>query len=183
MRCHVCGKKGNNGLTQPMGYIPSAKATCVEIAINTYKKTDLTSSACSEMQKKFVKCCDGTKLPYKPAQKPNPPKTTHIGPYPVCNLCQTGTYPKDPSHIINLLYVGQASCKDYYIAGREGRILPHLCDPLRYFAKGPCGCPKNAARSMTISPATSILDIISVTLSCAMLLVVIKHVFFKLRQR
>jgi len=76
------------------------------------------------------------------------PIVKYEGPYKICHLCRNGNFPADKHHVINMLYVGADTCENYYIAGLKGKILDHLCDPLRYFAYEPCGC-KSRTRSIS----------------------------------
>lgn len=146
--CHICGQRGNTAIRQPLGMVNNK--SCAEAALASAKNAP-GSQDCRRDQQVFQRCCDGsTNLPMR-ANKPKPPPVVHYkGPHPVCHLCLTGEYPATTSMVINLLYMGTGSCKDYYIAGREGRVSAVLCDPLRYFAQEPCGCPKpHRARSFS----------------------------------
>jgi uncharacterized low-complexity protein len=69
-----------------------------------------------------------------------PPKVDYVGPYPACDLCRDGDYPNNTSMVINVLYLGAASCAQYYKYGLQGRIPTHMCDTIQYFAYEPCGC-------------------------------------------
>lgn len=137
--CHICGKEGNVALKHPLGWIEKAHATCVEVTINTFKKT-LSPKQCRVRQQEYKECCDGTYLPPMPPNTPKIPRIPHVGPHPVCNLCKSKRYPSDPSHVINLLYLGASTCKDYFAAGLRGKIPKYLCDPLKFYASDPCGC-------------------------------------------
>ena len=69
------------------------------------------------------------------------------GSNPKCQLCRGGGYPRDPGHVINMLYIGQGTCRMYHKAGLQGNIPNHLCTPLQVFAKGPCNCPNGGGTS------------------------------------
>jgi hypothetical protein len=42
--------------------------------------------------------------------------------------------------VLNMLYLGVGSCRQYYEYGRKGEIVPHLCQALQFFSYEPCGC-------------------------------------------
>jgi hypothetical protein len=42
--------------------------------------------------------------------------------------------------VINMLYLGAGSCRQYFERGRVGTILPHLCQALQFFSYSACGC-------------------------------------------
>lgn len=147
--CHLC-IGGVEKLTQPNGYIERIGKTCAELAISTFNTINPLTPKCIEIMNANAACCDGSKLPLPP--KAVIPSVRYEGPNPVCDICVGGGYPEDPHHVINVLYVGADTCKNYYIAGKKGRIPGNLCDPIRYFAKSPCGCPPSmAARSIDSS--------------------------------
>jgi hypothetical protein len=141
-KCHICGKQGNLGLKAPNGFIKDQDATCAQIAVQVYK--ELVN--CKEKQDQNAICCNGSQIQTKP---PSPPATLspikRVGRYPVCNLCQSKEFPKDPHHVINMLYIGPGTCEQYWKAGLEGNIPTHLCDPLRFFADSPCACNSKTA--------------------------------------
>jgi len=56
-----------------------------------------------------------------------------------CDICKGGKVSK-PYMVINMLYIGTASCKSYYNAGTRGSVPKHLCDPLTCYAYTACGC-------------------------------------------
>lgn len=141
--CHICGRAGNTALQYPFGYVSSAKMNCAALAVKIYQQ-NLTVAQCKRIQKKYRKCCDGTPLDPKPPSKPpSSALVPYEGPHPKCNLCRDGSYPKDAYHVINLLYVGQSTCLEYYKAGLRGKIPKYLCSALVYFAEKPCGCEIN----------------------------------------
>jgi len=63
----------------------------------------------------------------------------YVGPHEVCDICD-GLNVSNPSMVINVLYVGAASCRNYYRYGFEGRIPNHLCDVIQHYGREPCGC-------------------------------------------
>lgn len=152
-KCHICGKQGNQGLKAPNGFINDQDATCAQIAVKVYK--DLVN--CKEKQEQNAICCNGSKIQPKP---PSPvathPPVKHVGRYPVCNLCRSNHFPKDPHHVINMLYIGAGTCEQYWKAGLEGHIPTHLCDPLRFFADSPCACnSKSTTREIEFKHRTT----------------------------
>lgn len=153
-KCHICGKQGNLGLKSPNGFISDQDATCAQIAVKVYK--DLVN--CKEKQEQNAICCNGSKIePKPPAPPPTPSPVKRVGRYPVCNLCRSKQFPKDPHHVINMLYIGAGTCEQYWKAGLEGNIPTHLCDPLRFFADSPCACnsKKNDNRDIKFKHPTS----------------------------
>lgn len=137
-RCHICGDKGNNGMKYPLGYLESAKRTCASLALSVFSDP---KANCVEERKRASKCCDGTKLPFPPITiPPQIPDIIKTGSNPICHICRDGSLPTDMHHVINMLYIGAGTCEQYWKAGRQGVIPAHLCDPLMFFAKDPCGC-------------------------------------------
>lgn len=59
---------------------------------------------------------------------------------PRCPLCNGGSPPNNPSMVINMLYLGEGSCKQFDEWGKSGNIVGHRCDALQYFAREPCRC-------------------------------------------
>lgn len=147
-RCHICGNKGNTGLKHPLGYLESVGKTCALHALNVFSNP---LADCPSEQTRAVKCCDGSNLPPAPAPPPKEiPDIVKTGNQPICHLCRDGSLPTDPHHVINMLYIGAGTCEQYWKAGREGIIPAHLCDPLKFFAKDPCGCkPAKPPHSQT----------------------------------
>lgn len=41
---------------------------------------------------------------------------------------------------MTFLYLGSASCMQFWIAGRRGQIPTHMCDVVRYLSRSTCGC-------------------------------------------
>lgn len=137
-RCHICGEKGNSGLKFPLGYLESIGKTCAAHALNVFSNPH---ADCQIERTRAAKCCDGSNLPPAPTQRPTEiPNIIKTGDQPICHLCRDGSLPTDPHHVINMLYIGAGTCEQYWKAGREGIIPAHLCDPLMFFARDPCGC-------------------------------------------
>ena len=148
--CHICGKAGNSNLKFPFGWIREDQKTCVQIAVETFKK----SIDCEKSQARYKQCCDGTYIsPSPPSFPPTPSPVAKVGSNKICNLCRENQFPLDPHHVINMLYIGAATCETYYYAGLKGQIPTHLCDPLRFFAENPCGC--RPARTPNLNRSTS----------------------------
>ena len=137
---HVCGSEGNNALTQPLGYVKSESSTCAVMVAKVFRESN-NDFECKQKQNQHKTCCDGTKLANAPPKRQPPPRVSHTGPNPVCDLCRGGTHPSEPSHTIHLLHIGASSCKNCYVAGKQGKMPAHLCDPLRCFARDPFHCP------------------------------------------
>jgi hypothetical protein len=138
-KCHICGELGNLGIKYPNIVVGNTGKTCIEAAFDIIKNTDATK--CKEEQIKWKTCCNGK----PPGQISKPmeiqiPKVQYTGPYKRCNVCRNGVYPKTTSMVLNLLYYGTGSCKQYYIDGLTGKIPDHLCSALQYYAYEPCGC-------------------------------------------
>ena len=134
-------------MKDPLKYLREEKETCAGMAVKI-ARTVTTQNECVEKQEKYFGCCNATSMTSTLAPKIiEIPYTKYTGPHKVCHLCMDGSYPTDASHVIHLLYIGASSCRNYFIAGREGKIPTHLCDPLRFFAKDPCGCRAIKTRS------------------------------------
>lgn len=183
--CHICGPIGNSGLKYPNGYVEQEKASCMEIVMKVFKKR-VPQAECNRLQKLHEICCNGTKLS-KAASNPSnkkPVRVKYIGPHPKCHVCAGGSYPSDPSHIIHLLYIGASSCRNYYVAGREGKIPSYLCDPLRYFAQSPCGC-KTKSRSVTkpTNLLTNKLGISALSIEALTLMLLMLTLYLKYKRK
>lgn len=137
-KCHICGTKGNAGLKYPSGYLESVKSTCAAHAVKVFSTKNVD---CDKETKKAAKCCDGSILqPLPPSPQPIIPNIPKTGSQPICHLCRDGSLPTDKHHVIHMLYIGAGTCEQYWKAGRQGLIPAHLCDPLKFFARDPCGC-------------------------------------------
>lgn len=138
--CHICGDTGNNALHYPNTLIGTSGKTCTDVLFENIKITD--TSKCKISQQKWNICCNGK----PPGTSTRPPKREEIpvvnwtGPYKRCDVCRGGEYPSRVSMVLNFLYIGLGSCKQYYIKGREGKIPNHLCSAVQYYAWDPCGC-------------------------------------------
>lgn len=138
--CHLCGRAGNADLN-PRGVVKGR--SCAYWVMTHYKQRNKT--ICQSLRSEFKACCDGSDLRRSPTVSPTKPPVWSIvktGRNPICHLCIDGNFPRKPNNIINMLYIGQGSCKEYYIGGLRGDVPAFLCDPLRYFAGEPCGCGK-----------------------------------------
>lgn len=145
--CHICGTKGNGAIKFPHVVLQNVGKTCTQIALSTALNVEDKTPECTQRQKEWnSRCCDPNKCPagttpsgLKPQQVP---KVDYKGPYEPCDVCRDGDYPYKTSMVINLLYTGVGSCAQYYIYGKEGKIMTHLCSALQYYAYEPCGCGK-----------------------------------------
>lgn len=138
--CHICGPQGNNQL-DINNYVNGTN--CMEITLDVAKKFSANSKDCPTLQRALQKhCCNGGRNNHIIQTRPPraPPKVTYKGPYKICPLCIHNDYPVDDTHVINFLYLGADTCRNYYIAGRAGRIPTYMCDVVRYFSQAPCGC-------------------------------------------
>lgn len=146
--CHICGSAGNSALN-PHGVVGGR--SCATWVMTLYRQRNET--ICQSNRVKFKSCCDGSNLKGAPTNAPTRQPVMSVfktGPNPVCHLCVGKAFPAKPNNIINLLYIGQGSCKEYYFGGLRGDIPPFLCDPLRYFASDPCGCSSSPSRARGI---------------------------------
>jgi hypothetical protein len=138
--CHICGQAGNSAMKYPNTLIGLSGKTCSEVLFETVKITDV--SKCKTQQQKWSMCCNG-KPPgssTKPPKQEDIPNVVWTGPNKRCDVCRGGSYPSKVSMVLNFLYMGLGSCKQYYIKGREGKIPDHLCSVVQYYAWDPCGC-------------------------------------------
>lgn len=138
--CHICGSKGNDGLTDPY-YVVNGR-TCVDITMHVAMRARPGSNYCKQATSRYgPKCCDINST--TPQQKPNKtsPYVPYEGPYRPCHICRNGNYPENEGMVINFLYLGADSCARYYEHGLSGRLIPnYLCSVVQYFAFDPCGC-------------------------------------------
>jgi hypothetical protein len=137
--CHICGDKGNAGLTDPF-FIVRGK-TCVAHAVRIAKSTRFTSTRCKRAMSFYGSKCCNIKTS-TPPQNPNKtsPEVPYVGPYKACSICRNGNYPKNEAMVIHFLYIGADTCARYYKHGLSGSIPNHLCSVVQYFAYKPCGC-------------------------------------------
>ena len=60
-----------------------------------------------------------------------------------CDICTGGRKPRFPNVVTRSLYVkGYPTCIKLYKMGRAGKIPERMCNPMRLFYHGPCGCGK-----------------------------------------
>lgn len=143
--CHICGDRGNEAMKFPNVILDGVGKTCVEITMDVALKVPINSGQCQQEQNKWGgTCCSGKRPNGSDSPQGLPPQiipdVRYVGPHPVCNVCRDGDYPSDPSMVMNFLYIGVASCAQYYKYGREGRIAPYMCQPVQFFSYEPCGC-------------------------------------------
>lgn len=143
--CMLC-EDGVAGLQFPYAVVKSDGTTCTELAIDFAMDYTEGSGSCIENIQAWRQICCGDEQPIDVDvtdvfdNYPDIDSIETIGEYGKCDVCRDGDYPSASSMVINLLYVGQASCPQYWKAGQQGLIPNHLCAPLQYFAYEPCGC-------------------------------------------
>jgi hypothetical protein len=155
----------------PLGEVHGT--TCAEAAVSA---SSGAGQLCLASQRKYRSCCDGTVLSVRRPVGPVAPVVVYKGPHPLCHLCISGEYPRRTSMVINVLYIGAGSCKQYYMAGREGKIVPKLCDPLRYFAQDPCGCAPTSTRGVADDDVVEVTQNQSSTFLLVLTCVVALHI-------
>lgn len=183
MVCHICGSKGNNAVKYPFGEVPGEGITCVDAVMDNVR---VRKGLCEEVQRRYLICCNGTRLQRMVEEEDVSPIVEYLGPNRVCDLCYNGVFPSDPSHVIHLLYVGASTCKGYYVAGLQGRIPNHLCAPLQFFAKGPCGCGsvrRFVAASTTVSTTSVTSTVGRGVIFCLFMVIIFMRYFLRLRRR
>ena len=96
---------------------------------------------CAHVQEsaKNAHCCNHENRPH-PCEMYVHPQFQRAGEHGAFDLCRDGDYPSGTSMVINFLYIGEGSCAQYYQYAREGRIVDHMHDVVRFFAYEPCGC-------------------------------------------
>lgn len=135
--CHICGSKGNTGLTDPFHVVRGR--TCVDIAVHVASNAPYNSTQCRKAMSRYgSKCCD-IQSETAPQNKTSP-YVPYVGPYRPCNICRNGNYPENEGMVIHFLYLGADSCARYYKHGLSGRLPNYLCSVIQYFAFNPCGC-------------------------------------------
>lgn len=139
-QCHLC-PNGVKGITNPRLVVNDK--TCLQWAAEKLKMKQYTPGC--ENKEIRLKCCN---VPPPAQLAVKPPKVEWKGPHPACNICRNGEYPQRTSMVINVLYIGEGSCAQYYVHGLEGKIPQHLCSAIQYFAWSPCECPES--KSLTL---------------------------------
>ena len=138
--CMLCG--GVDALTRPHEFVNSKGKTCAELMVDMFSMKPIE---CEVFQKKFERrCCSFEKIK-QIKQEPIADAVSNLdkGPYQECQLCHNNAYPFDTSMVINMLYIGIGTCKQYWEYGQKGWIPDHLCHTLQFFAYEPCGCDFN----------------------------------------
>lgn len=145
--CSLCSHENNpdvgvDGLVHPAAYTDSKGKTCANLMVDLFR-LDAGDPVCVKQYKENHKrCCHiegDSDIPQDPP--PPPPQFSIDGPFKKCDLCLNGSYPTATGMVINMLYIGVGSCVQYYQLGQRGWIQNHLCAPLQFFARDPCGCP------------------------------------------
>jgi len=143
--CLLC-EDGNAGLKYPNAVIKSDGTTCAGMAVNTAVYFVEDSEECIEHLQAWRPICCGDDQPLDVEitdvfdTYPDIDDIETTGQFSKCDLCRDGDYPSSESMVINMLYVGEGSCPQYWKAGQQGMIPNHLCAPLQYFGYEPCGC-------------------------------------------
>jgi len=70
-----------------------------------------------------------------------------------CDICRGQGRPTDKSMVINVLYLGQFTCDQYYAFGRQGKLPQDMCATIQFFAFGPCGCGKSTTTTVQQAPS------------------------------
>lgn len=140
-----------------------ANSVYAKIAITVFKMpVKVQSATCKAYQKFYAReiCiptrtatapwCNESGLPsianlpsVEPPAPPVPAPVEVTGPHTPFSICPPGQTMTDPSHVINMLYVGVGTCRQHDAQARAGKIFSHLGSVYRYFAGGsggPCGC-------------------------------------------
>lgn len=117
--------------------------SCAELMVEI---ANFPNALCQKTISKYNEICCGINKP-PPSPTPNsscpneqPPLPQKDGPHDRCNLCRSVSQPPDPSMVLNMLYIGVGTCRQYWIYGQRGLIPNYLCSTLQYFAHNPCGC-------------------------------------------
>lgn len=141
--CSLCGNVGelDDQLVHPLEYVDSKGKLCAQLMIELFPLHPNDPQCRSWRNSSHVRCCHKVGLP-SIVQDPPPPPPQYVidGPFGRCDLCLNGGFPGVTSMVINMLYVGAGSCAQYYEWGQKGWIQDHLCSPLQFFAREPCGC-------------------------------------------
>jgi hypothetical protein len=131
--CFLC-ERGLQELKRPHYFIDNRGTTCTKKTMDIFTYDD-SGPACTEAILQYRETCCGDYEPIPVAQIPTAAPASlveHSGPYPRCDICRNEVYPANPGMVINVLYLGEGSCDQYFIVGREGSIVPpHLCDALQ----------------------------------------------------
>ena len=143
--CHICGGEGNKAIKFPHVILDGVGKTCTQISLEVALNVPIDSNDCDNMMEEWGgECCSGKRPSGRDPPTGLPPQdiptVRYVGPHPVCKVCRDGDYPYEESMVINFLYIGSSSCAQYYVYGLEGRIEPHMCDPVQFFSYEPCGC-------------------------------------------
>lgn len=145
--CSLCAHKGQsdlgvNALLHPNAFVDSKGKTCAALMVELFPLNPGDRSCFLNYTSHHARCChvDGAP-PILQDPPPAPPQYTLDGPFKRCDLCLDGSAPTAVGMVINMLYIGVGSCSQYYQYGQRGWIQDHLCKPLQFFAREPCGCP------------------------------------------
>ncbi|CAB9530465.1 expressed unknown protein [Seminavis robusta] len=140
--CLLC-EKGADGLKRPGYFVDAYRTTCAQKLTSIVFSMEGDSAECAWQRIKYREMCCGEAEPPPIDQLPTLHPATqvqHTGPFPPCDICDDKTFPSEPSMILNLLYLGMGSCRDFVVVGRAGKIVPNMCSQLQGVAYKPCGC-------------------------------------------
>lgn len=138
--CQLCFN-GLEGLRNPHHYVNDRGKNCAMLTIEMFPMKADSKECLDHIHNYRTMCCLSSKPPIIPqVPKPHPKFQGQRGPHKPCDICYNKKYPKNPSMVINMLYLGAGSCAQYYLYGEGGLIPNHLCPALQYFAFEPCGC-------------------------------------------
>jgi len=143
--CQLCD---DGSVTWPRAVIESDGTTCQNLS-NKMSLYSPTGNDCDRNINLWRNVCCGSEQPYSVPITGQDPSPVYVAASSSsngrannqkCNICINGKFPGNKRMMINMLYIGEDTCENYYWAGQRGQIPINLCDPLRYFAYGPCGC-------------------------------------------
>jgi len=138
--CHLCK---NLNLTRPLEMVDSRGKTCAALMVNMFSLDSGTRQCRQLVMRNQVRCCTLAQVEQIPQDPPaDAISLLKRGPYKRCDLCYTKDFPYNTAMVINMLYIGVGSCKQYWDYGVSGWIPTHLCSALQFFAYEPCGCGK-----------------------------------------
>lgn len=162
--CMLCDG-GLEGLQHPDAVIKNDGTTCTHMAMLLPMTLDAETDECLEEIETWRQTCCGDAEPedvevteptafYVP---PDPDDVVKTGPHDRCNLCKNGRYPPNEGMVLHLLYLGAATCPEWWSKGLQGDVPNHMCAPLQFFAQENCGCyaTKSTPSASTRPPSTS----------------------------
>ena len=130
--CLLC-EDGVAGLKRPSFPVDNAGTVCAKKMHDVYLLDNGSEDCLWEIDEYREICCGEEEPNPVPQTVTRPPSMSiaYVGPHPVCDICWNNKFPGTPAMVINMLDVGLGSCRQFFKAGREGKIVPHLCDTLQ----------------------------------------------------